>query len=279
MVQFTLPASWQESADVILKSVDGVEFRVHKLPLSFASPVFEGMFLIPQPPPVPSHSHTSATTRELPLIELSESGDVLSVVLVCVYPQVERIRTNSLRLLRDAITAAKKYDMEMVFYILRKDLLCPNLLLNDALAVYSTSCLLGLKEEAEVAAIETLKHPLSLLSRNKQSMGELLAVDFGRLVVLHLQRIDDVVRALGKLSDYNLCIRCKAVTQAWEDMARIEIQACPASTQIFSLSFIRKAMASIGDSNPCTCRATSHAIEHINVAQGRVNQLQMPKLI
>ncbi|EMD39269.1 hypothetical protein CERSUDRAFT_122690 [Gelatoporia subvermispora B] len=40
----------KSSADVIIRSSDGVDFRVHRIVLAEASPVFEGMFSLPQGP-------------------------------------------------------------------------------------------------------------------------------------------------------------------------------------------------------------------------------------
>lgn len=54
-------------ADVILRSSDGIDFRMFKVLLSFASPFFEGMFDLPQPT---NPSNLDDTKDGLPLIHL-----------------------------------------------------------------------------------------------------------------------------------------------------------------------------------------------------------------
>ncbi|KAI0255777.1 hypothetical protein BJV78DRAFT_1279018 [Lactifluus subvellereus] len=68
-------------ADVILRSSDGVDFRVFKIVLSLASPIFADMFSIPSPSP------PSGTSRDgLPVVTLSEDSKVLDLALRRCYP-------------------------------------------------------------------------------------------------------------------------------------------------------------------------------------------------
>jgi BTB/POZ domain len=83
-------------ADVILRSNDGVEFRVFKIVLSLASPIFADMFSIPSPPP----SATSETFHDgLPVVPLSEDSKVVDLALRHCYP----IRSPKLVGLKDAL--------------------------------------------------------------------------------------------------------------------------------------------------------------------------------
>lgn len=59
------------SADVVLRSSDGIDFRVHRIVLSLASPFFKEMFTLPQPTSEP----------EVPIIPMSESALLLDKAL------------------------------------------------------------------------------------------------------------------------------------------------------------------------------------------------------
>lgn len=65
-------------ADAILRSPDGKEFRVHRLVLSLASPVFQGMFGLPQSTNNPS---------EIPTIDIPKSSDILQPFIQYLYPR------------------------------------------------------------------------------------------------------------------------------------------------------------------------------------------------
>jgi len=58
--------------DAVLLSSDGKEFHVHRLILSLASPVFRGMFSLPQP---------TEPTSQIPTIDVAESSDIPPVPL------------------------------------------------------------------------------------------------------------------------------------------------------------------------------------------------------
>lgn len=65
-------------ADLILQSSDEIHFRVFKLIISLASPIFTDMFRIPSPPSQNSH--------EVQVVSLSEDSTALDVALRHIYP-------------------------------------------------------------------------------------------------------------------------------------------------------------------------------------------------
>ncbi|KAJ7776040.1 hypothetical protein DFH07DRAFT_732034 [Mycena maculata] len=71
-------------ADVILRSSDGIDFHVHRLVLSLASPFFKDMFTLPQP-----NSEPDYTKPDTPVILMSESALVLDRALRFWYPGAE----------------------------------------------------------------------------------------------------------------------------------------------------------------------------------------------
>jgi hypothetical protein len=98
-------------ADFILKSCDGVDFRVFKIILSMTSPVFANMFTIPTPSlggPESQPVHDG-----LPFSEVSESSRDLDLGLRHCYP----IRSPELVESKDALSLlefGRKYQVEVL---------------------------------------------------------------------------------------------------------------------------------------------------------------------
>ena len=90
-------------ADLILQSSDKIHFRVFKLILSLASPIFTDMFRMPLPPSQNSH--------ELQVVSLSEDSTTLDVALRHIYPMQSREGNT---LLNASILAefARKYQVD-----------------------------------------------------------------------------------------------------------------------------------------------------------------------
>ena len=78
------PSPFDEAdADVILRSSDHVDFRVHKVILSLASPVFKDIFNMSQPPHL---TDTDEPHNDLQVIAVEEDADTLDFVLRNIYP-------------------------------------------------------------------------------------------------------------------------------------------------------------------------------------------------
>ena len=65
-------------ADIIIRSSDGGDFRMFKIDLVRASPVFSDLLSLPQPP---IGTNPDDYMDGLPVVRLSESPDVLNIVL------------------------------------------------------------------------------------------------------------------------------------------------------------------------------------------------------
>jgi len=133
-------------ADAILRSSDGKEFRVHRLILSLASPVFQGMFSLPQPTDPPS---------QIPSVAVPESSDVLQPFVQYLYPR-SYPKISDISLWAALYTVADKYNVEMVTDLLR-DMLISRFLETSPLRVYALASYWGLEEEAKIASTRTLK--------------------------------------------------------------------------------------------------------------------------
>ena len=119
------------------------DFRVHKVILSLASPVFEDMFGFPQPP-----DHTS--NEQLPIVDIPEPPKVVDLILRLIYPGVEPPKITNLAILSVLFSATDKYNIASIYPVL-KDALKTFLPLRP-FGVYVVACRFGFSEEAKEAA-------------------------------------------------------------------------------------------------------------------------------
>ncbi|KAJ7281373.1 hypothetical protein C8J57DRAFT_1297412 [Mycena rebaudengoi] len=99
-----------ESADIILRSSDDVDFHVHKLILSLVSPVFKDMFSLPQGP----DSNSGETVGGLPVIRVAESQKVLHQILTWCDPRCNPTSALDADEMGILLAATDKYDMAPV---------------------------------------------------------------------------------------------------------------------------------------------------------------------
>jgi hypothetical protein len=131
--------------DTILRSSDGKEFHVHRLILSLSSPVFQGMFALPQSADPPS---------PIPTVDLPEHSAVLEPFIQYLYPRSPPTIT-SISMWAGLYAIADKYGAEAVIEPLR-DMLIPRFLETAPLRVYALASRWGFKEEAKIASRRTL---------------------------------------------------------------------------------------------------------------------------
>ncbi len=98
----------RSDTDFIMRTSDGVEFRVHRLILSMASSMFEGMFSIPKPSALLSDPN-------IPDISITEDSETIDLYLRICYPLIDP-EVPTLLLLRKVVTAGFKYDAPIVVH-------------------------------------------------------------------------------------------------------------------------------------------------------------------
>ena len=137
-------------ADLILRAALQSEpdqlkdFHVHKNILSIASTIFRDMFTLPQPP------HPPAGDTTIPVIDVTESAEVLEAFLRLIYPIVPP-DISSLQLVDDLFRLAEKYMADGVRARLKQILVSPSFLKDDPIWVYTLACRANLNAEAELA--------------------------------------------------------------------------------------------------------------------------------
>ena len=162
-------------ADVIIRSSDGKELRIHQFILSLTSPVFQRMFGLPQ----------STRPSEIPIIDFPESSDILQPFLQYLYPRSPP-KISDISMWEALYTIADKYSAEVVMDLLR-DMLIPRFLETSPLRVYALASCWGFDEEAKIASTRTLT--FDIIKDLHQGDAELMGgAACHRLHVLHLNR-------------------------------------------------------------------------------------------
>jgi BTB/POZ domain len=161
-------------ANLIIRSSDLVNFRVHKPVLAMASPVFKDLLSLPQPP-------DGESVDGLPVVQLSEDSDLLKTLVSMLYPLHPVIPKSYEKVLYSLATfsaavpnpcykvlyllaACQKYEMTAVQSSIRDKVSqgeFPAPYGVEAFSAYAIASGKGLIPEMENAARQTLDHPIT----------------------------------------------------------------------------------------------------------------------
>ena len=145
-------------ADLIIRSSDFVEFRVHKSILACSSQVFKDMFSLPQP--------SSEIVNELPVLHMSEDAELVRALITMLYPIPSEIPVSYDRVL-SLLAASHKYDMPAVQSSIRSEVNYRKLTAEtgeQAFRAYAIANRHGLSVETNIAAHLTLDYPMTIES-------------------------------------------------------------------------------------------------------------------
>ena len=172
-------------ADVILRSSDGKEFRVHRLILSLTSPVFQGMFSLPQSTDPPS---------QILSVDVPESSDVLQPFIQYLYPHFPP-KISDISMWAALYTIGNKYIAGVVMGPLR-DMLIPRFLEKSPMRVYALASHWGFEGEAKIASRRTLRLDISkeLSEEDATLMG---GAACQKLYLLHYNRREAAQRLIN----------------------------------------------------------------------------------
>ncbi|KAF9224056.1 hypothetical protein BS17DRAFT_780401 [Gyrodon lividus] len=171
-------------ADIILRSFDNIDFRVFKLFLSLASPFFEALFDIPQPP---EGEGDQEMKDGLVVIPVSEDSKALDALLRFCYPctLAEAPNLEELKDVVDVLEAAKKYSLDAIERKVAQAISNPKILEAEPLRCYVIAHRSSLREETLLAAKYTLKQPL--IPEWFEEIELLSATDLLTLLTYHQQ--------------------------------------------------------------------------------------------
>jgi hypothetical protein len=151
-------------ADIILRSCDSHEFKVPKMYIIDNSPVLTKSIRTASNPYNPDIVVNADAPPSLPVIPLSDSGDILSSLLSFIIPISPHLPSTTEKIM-EVLSSAQKYEMNLVLshirdHIARRD---PPLIREEtAFYVYALANHHGLIQEALQAARFTLKLPMSI---------------------------------------------------------------------------------------------------------------------
>ncbi|KAH9917987.1 uncharacterized protein B0H18DRAFT_1032649 [Fomitopsis serialis] len=128
-------------ADLIIRTSDGVDFRVYKLIMKQASPVFREMFTFPR-----------GSQLNNSVVEVAERSRVWDYILRMLYPVGRAPSAPDPADYWPLLEAAKKYDMAGVREAVKHAMMVPAVLKTDALMTYALACVYGLPDAARAAA-------------------------------------------------------------------------------------------------------------------------------
>ena len=157
-------------ANVVLRSSDQVNFRVHKGVLALSSPFFKDLLSLPQPP-------FDELVDGLPVVQVPENADLLNSIVTLLYP-VPDVIPRSYKKVFALLVACQRYDMVLMQSYIREEVKrgsFPEPDRTEAFTAYAIASSMGLEPEMEHAARLTLGQPMTL-----ESLGEDLRSFKGR---------------------------------------------------------------------------------------------------
>jgi hypothetical protein len=157
-VQLDLTASLLDvpDADLMIRSSDLVNFRIHKSVLAMASPVFKDLLSLPQP-------SDSESVDGLSVVQLSEDAELLNSLVSLLYPVPPAIPTSYDKVLY-LLAACQKYDMVLVQSSIRAEVSrggFPEPSGAEVFHAYAIASSKRLIPEMQNAARRTLCHPMT----------------------------------------------------------------------------------------------------------------------
>lgn len=151
------------------------DFRVHKFILSLASPIFKDMLTLPQPP-----NQNDAEQPDTPVVDISDSPEILDVILRFIYPGVEPPKLTVLSTVFDVLSAVDKYDIISMRPVLADAL--KSFVDAEPFRVYIAACRFGFLEEAKAAARALTPRQINLSERYEKDVRHITGTDLYRLL-------------------------------------------------------------------------------------------------
>ena len=204
--------------DIILRaqgSPNHHDFRVHKLVLSLASPVFRDMFGIPQPRP-------DALNVDIEVIDVTDPPRGFDLVLRLIYP-FPPPNVDSLDILVEGLVIADKYNIESARARLREPL--KKFIKEAPLRVYAIAVRFGFDEEAETAASLTTGVFLPALTDlpDDPNLKYVSAPAYHKLIVLHEKHRYEIEDAVDAVLFEPGCLECKVAKALAEPRMRTKL--------------------------------------------------------
>jgi len=208
------------NGDIILRTQGSPthNFRVHKVVLSLASPVFSDMFSLPQPGS--DGSMVSTGEGGLEIVDVTDPPQALELVFKLIYPWLPP-DIDSLDLLVEGLIITDKYNIESARARLRAEL---TKFTNEApLRVYAIASRFGFDKEAEAASSLTTNCYLPALTDLPDDMKYVPVSAYHKLVVLHAKHRESIENAIDGVLFEPVCLECKVAKALAEPRMRTKL--------------------------------------------------------
>ena len=209
-------------ADIILRTLGPPtrDFRVHKLILSLASPVFKDMFSLPQPAP---GSSRASTVAEAEIVEVTDPPDALDVILRMVYPFTPPSFGGNIDALVECLTIADKYDIRGA-----KSRLCSALAqINPAhsLRVYAIAVRFGFADLVKSTTCHIISSVnLTEIHELPDDFRFILTTAYHKLVRHRTNYLEAAAKIVKRTPlEPSWCISCPGVTKTAEGVLRLKL--------------------------------------------------------
>ena len=196
-------------ADVILRARGPPkrDFRVHKLILSLASPVFKDMFSLPQPTTPISDDPTLSEMVQTDIVEVTDPPRALDAILRMIYPFTPPSFNGNLDMIVECLTIADKYEIRGAMSQLRSALSGVNA--SQVLQVYAIASRFGFTGLVK----STSQHILSSVNligipQLPDDFEFIPATTYHKLVRQHVSRLEAVVEVVNRTSFKSSCYSC-----------------------------------------------------------------------
>lgn len=196
-----------EGGDVVIRSADNVDFFVHKLVLSLASPFFHDMFSLP-------HTPEGATLEGRPIIAITEDSTTADLLFRLIYP-IEDPRLDTLDTIQVVMEAGRKYIVDAALRRGTRAMMRREFLEREPMRVFATAYRYGLEEETRAAARCTLRYPL--IGKLVGELEHIPAAGYHRLLEYHRVCADAALGATTSLlwsQNHWIWFRCSTCTAA-----------------------------------------------------------------
>ncbi|EIW77376.1 hypothetical protein CONPUDRAFT_129640 [Coniophora puteana RWD-64-598 SS2] len=208
-------------ADVIIRSSDNVDYRVHKYMLSFSSTCFSDMFQLPQ----------AQGQNDLPVVPVTEDSAVLEKLLLFCYP-CDRPQLETLDETIKFLEAGRKYGMDNIKDAARAALPSVRIASPNPLA----AIVAALKYEMDAEAKEIARY---LLEKDS--------------IPLTAPEIDDMSASeLAALMRYHAAC-CDAASRVVSDPSTQELTCALFNSFARSNTLSTASSLAAGGGHPCTC--------------------------
>lgn len=145
--------------DIILRSVDGINFHVFRVILEIASPFFRTLFSLPQPQIEVDGAAGPTDHHDLPVVDVGEDSTALDIALRYCYP-VRKPQITDIAVVDRVLAAGLKYEIDVVVESMKSFLVTEEIMANQPIRAYFIACKHKLRDQAHVAAKATLAHSI-----------------------------------------------------------------------------------------------------------------------